>query len=84
MKLKPDTIGTNKAKLWADEKGIFHVLWNLGVEITIEDARDTTKALLKISQGRRNPLWVDIRGIKNISQEVRIYDAIDEVTTMVS
>jgi hypothetical protein len=40
-------------------------------EITLEDAYENTKSVLKVSEGKKYPMLVDTREIRSISKEAR-------------
>lgn len=52
-------------------KGYIHTKVKPGSEISREDARTNTEAVLTISEGKNFPILVDLRQIKSISKEAR-------------
>lgn len=70
-------IRTRTASHSIDEFGIFHSIYNPGVEETLADAEENIRALATFAQktGKRYPLLVDLRRIKSQTREVRSYYA---------
>ena len=70
-------------KMWLGEDHIIRVVYNEGLEVALEEARQTSLALRELSQGVAMPVLVDARRVKSISREARSYFATREVTQMV-
>ena len=54
-----------------DEGGFLRTLVKPGSEIQVEDARENTEAVIRLSGGKNFPILVDLRKIKSISKEAR-------------
>jgi hypothetical protein len=53
------------------EDGYIHTKVKSGSEITLQDAKDNTTAVIKVSGDSNFPILVDLREIKSISKEAR-------------
>jgi hypothetical protein len=72
------------ARLWLGEDGIVRIIHVSGAEVTLEDARETMAAYLKINGGKRLPLFVDTKTMKSMSRETRKYYAGEEAAKVAS
>lgn len=63
------------ARLWLGEDGIVRIIHIPNAEVTLEDARETMAAYLKINQGQKRPLLIDTRTMKSITRDARHYYA---------
>jgi hypothetical protein len=54
-----------------DPRGFVHTLVRAGSEIQLEDAKENTAAVIRVSGGSNYPILVDLRKIKSISKEAR-------------
>lgn len=54
-----------------DEQGFIRTKVKPGSEISREDARENTEAVIRLSDGKNFPILVDLRQIKSISKEAR-------------
>jgi hypothetical protein len=72
------------AGLWLGEDGIVRIIHVPGAEVTLEDAKETMMAYLKIYQGKRRPLLIDTRTMKFLAREARKYYAGDEAAKVAS
>jgi hypothetical protein len=72
------------ARLWLGEDGIVRIIHVSGAEVTLEDARETMAAYLKLNQGKRCPLFVDTKTMKSMSRETRKYYAGEEAAKVAS
>lgn len=61
----------------AFEDGIFYYTIRNESEIEIEDSKVDVEEGLKLSNYTKNPVFVDIRGLKSISDKARSYCASD-------
>ncbi|MGB9128761.1 MAG: hypothetical protein WCB97_03860 [Thiobacillus sp.] len=61
------------ARLWLGEDGIVRIIHVPGAEVTLEDAKETMAAYLKINQGKRRPLFIDTKTMKSMTRETRQY-----------
>lgn len=72
-------IVTGVNTVWLGEDGIFRIIHFLGAELTVEDAKDSMSAYLKLNKGKRRPLFIDIKNLKSFTREARKYYAGDEI-----
>ena len=52
------------------------VLWQVpdpGTSITLEHARENIRAMDRLCQGKKYPVFLDIRGLKSVSREARAH-----------
>ncbi len=54
-----------------DPRGFVYTLVRAGSEIQLEDAKENTAIVIRISGGANYPILVDLREIKSISKEAR-------------
>jgi len=66
-------IVTKSFRMWLDDHGIVTVVSFLRSEGTIEDSKESLAALLKISGGKKRPVFVNPDRQKSITREARIY-----------
>ncbi len=79
-----EKITTRVNTLCLEEDGIVRIIHFPGAELTLEDARDSMSAYLKLNLGKRRPLFVDIRNLKSFNREARQYYAGDEAANSAS
>lgn len=72
------------AKLWLGEDGIVRIIHATGAEVTLEDAKETMAAYLKLNKGKRRPLFIDTKTMKSMSRETRKYYAGEEAAKVAS
>lgn len=82
MENKEET--TRKARLWLGQDGVARVLWEPGAEVTLDDARETMAASLKINKGKRRPLLIDTKTMRSLAREARSYYAGEEAASVAS
>ena len=82
--MEREEIVTRVSKVWVGEDGIARVIHVPGAEPTLEDAKETMAAYLKVSKGKRLPLFVDTKKMKSMSREVRLYYSSDEAARVAS
>jgi hypothetical protein len=58
------------------------IIWDPGAEVTLDDARQTMAAYLKINKGKRRPLLVDTKTMKSLAREARKYYAGEEAASV--
>ncbi len=63
--------GTRCFDTFLVKKGICVTIVKKDSEITLEDALENTKSVLKVSNGKKYPMLVDTREIRSISKEAR-------------
>ena len=59
------------SKIWLGEDGIIHIVILPNAELSQADAKANVVAVDQISQGKKQPLLVDIRQAKAMDREVR-------------
>jgi hypothetical protein len=64
-------VSTRAAKIRLRRDGIIHVVGLPGIELSQADARAIIAALVRISQGKKHPVLVDIRQAKTVDREAR-------------
>jgi hypothetical protein len=67
----PVAIERPKFRMSARPDGIVQLVWNPGVLISLEDAREATDALAELSGGQPSPLLVDIRAARTQDRHAR-------------
>lgn len=72
------------ARLWLGEDGIVRIIHAPGAEVTLEDARETMAAYLKINRGKRRPLFIDTKTLKSMTRETRQYYSGEEAAKVAS
>lgn len=82
MENKEET--TRKARLWLGQDGVARVIWEPGAEVTLDDARETMAAYLKINKGKRRPLLIDTKTMRSLAREARSYYAGEEAASVAS
>jgi hypothetical protein len=71
-------------KLWLGEDGIVRIIHKPDAEVTLESAKETMEAYLKIYQGKKRPLFVDTKMMKSLAREARQYYAGEEAAKVAS
>lgn len=71
-------IVTRTSRIRLGEDGIVRADIFPGVEQTLEDAKEQVAAVWKVGHGRKRPVLVDMREVKSLSREARVYYANDE------
>lgn len=71
---------TDKIAKMQLEDGVFHVVFEKDINMTLECARVVLKQRLKMSEFKDYPLYVDIRGILSIDRNARKYLSSNEGT----
>ncbi len=82
--MEQEEIVTRVSKVWVGEDGIARVIHVPNAELTLEDAKETMVAYLKLSKGKRLPLFVDTKEQKSMTRECRIYYASEESAKVAS
>lgn len=66
-------IETRTTKLWLRDDGIVHAV-DLGKsQVALVDAQENVAAALKVANGKKRPLFVDIRPVRSVTREARLY-----------
>ena len=71
-------------KMWLDDDGIMRLIYSQGVNVTLKEAKEVGAILQEFSQGKKKPLLVDARLLKNINREARIYWESQEITQTIN
>ena len=71
--MKNEVIETEVAKVWLGEDGIIRIVNLPGVEVTLENITEINRHLKKLSKGKKVPVFNDIRGVKSITREARLF-----------
>ncbi len=66
---------TRDAKVWLGEDGIARNIYFPNAEDTLADAKENLAGILKVNRGKRYPLLVDMRKLKSMTREARVYYA---------
>jgi hypothetical protein len=72
------------ARLWLGQDGIVRIIHVPNAAVTLEDAKETMAAYLKINEGVRRPLFVDTKEMKSLAREARQYYAGEEAARVAS
>lgn len=79
-----DKIALSCANVWLGDDGILQLRYHPGAEITIMEAKMVGEAIIHASKGSKHPLYADMRGLKSMSREARVYFASEELTKWTS
>jgi hypothetical protein len=79
-----EKIVTRVNTVWLGEDGIFRIIHVPGAELTLEDAKESMAAYLKLNKGKRRPLFIDIKNLKSFTLEARKYYAGEEAARAAS
>ncbi len=82
--MEADAITTRVNKVWLGEDGIARIIHVANAEVTLEDAKETMAAYLKLNQGKRRPLFIDTKTMKSMSRETRKFYAGAEAAKVAS
>ena len=72
------------ARLWLGDDGIVRIKHLPGAEMTLEDAKETMSAFLKITKGKICPIYCDTTQQKAMTREARNYYASEEAAKVAS
>ncbi|MBU0665292.1 MAG: STAS/SEC14 domain-containing protein [Proteobacteria bacterium] len=70
--------------VWLGKDEIARVIHDPGTELTLADAQETMAAYVKVTKGKRLPLFVDTKKMKSMTREVRLYYASEEAAKQAS
>jgi hypothetical protein len=65
-------IATRTAKVWLDADGILRTNFQ-GIEESLDDAQRTVAAVVTLAAGTPRPVLADVRAMKALSRDVRIF-----------
>ncbi|MCI0471501.1 MAG: hypothetical protein L0Y73_07585, partial [Candidatus Aminicenantes bacterium] len=68
-----EIIETRVAKISMGEDGIFRTIFLPGAEVTLEDIKEINKYMSKFSVDKSIPTFNDIKGIKSVTREARLF-----------
>jgi hypothetical protein len=74
------TCDPNKIAKMQLEDGVFHIVFERDINMTLECAKDVLRLRLEITEFIDYPLYVDIRGILSIDRNARKYLSSQEGT----
>lgn len=69
----PTVIETGKARIWWDDRGFVRVLILPGARLDLEDAKAIIGGEARFAKGEPVASLADIRGIKSVTREGRLY-----------
>ena len=73
--MENESIVTRVSRIWLGEDGIIRVIHFPGAKLTLENAKDSMAAYQKLNKGKRRPIFIDIKTLKDFSREARQYFA---------
>lgn len=83
--MEKEIIFTWGGKIWLGDDGIVRVVSTFPQgKMTLAEAKEVFSAILKVSKGKKRPLFVDIRDIKSADRESREYTASEGVSSVLS
>jgi hypothetical protein len=71
--MKNEVIEVEGAEVWFGEDGIIRVVSIPGVEVTLKSVIEVSRHVKKFSMGKKVPVFVDIRGLKSMTREARLF-----------
>lgn len=72
------------AKVWLGTDGIVRIIHVPGAEVTLDDAKETMAAYLKINRGKSRPLFVDTKTMRSLARGARQYYAGEQAARVAS
>ena len=72
-KLNSEVVETRTTKFWLRDDGIVHAVDNGKFQVTLADAKENVAAALKVANGRRLPILIDITSVRSVTREARLY-----------
>lgn len=61
------------AKIWFEDDGVIRVIFLPGAEVTLEDMKEINVISTKLSENKKVPVFTDIREIKSMTREARLF-----------
>jgi hypothetical protein len=77
--MKKEVIETETFMVWLGEDGIIRVVNLPGMEVNLENVIELTNTVKKLCKGKKVPLFDDIRDIKSITREARVFGSSEVV-----
>jgi hypothetical protein len=71
--MKHEVIETRTAKIWVGVDGIMRVISLPNVDVDLADMKEINEHLVRLSGGKKIPVFDDIRGVKSITREARLF-----------
>lgn len=68
-------IETRAQHLWIDDEGIVHVIVKPHAEVSLPDAVEAVRAVAQLGEEVKRPTLVDMRSVKSITRDARMYFA---------
>ena len=80
-----EVIEIRVGRVWLDMHGFLRYVVVLpNAEVVLADAEEIVAAYRKINGGRVRPALSDIRNVKSVTREARVYAASDDATSLVN
>jgi hypothetical protein len=79
--VKNEVMETRTAQLYLGKDGISRIIVKQGAEITIDEIKENFAALSQITASKKAPSLIDLRGIKSINREARVYLSDEETVS---
>jgi hypothetical protein len=74
MNMSNSIIETRTTKMWLDDEGIIRIVTKPGItKQTLSDAVENMEAVEKLRQGKKRPLFIDLRAAMSTDAEGRRY-----------
>ena len=71
--MENEVIETRTAKFWLRDDGIVHSIDSGESQVTLADAKENVAAALKVANGKRLPIFVDITSVRSVTREARLH-----------
>ena len=71
--LKNEVVHTRTSKFLLRDDGIVHAIDNGKFQVTLADAKENVAAALKVANGKRRPLLVDMKSVRSVTREARVH-----------
>ena len=76
--MEDKVIKTRVSKVWLGEDGIIRVVTFPNVDVTLEDITEINTHMKKIAKGKKLPVYNDIKGVKSITREARLFTSSED------
>ncbi len=73
--MRDNVVETPTARIWLEDDGIVRVINKPSVEVDLVAAKENVAVVLRITEGRKVPLFIALSGIRSMSQEARDFFA---------
>lgn len=73
-----EVIETRTAKIWLGEDGMVRAVLSPNAQVTLADAKEHIEALVKVCEGKKRPILVDMSRTKSLDAEARAYYTVEE------